>query len=97
MQTASGSRELHFFRCRQPYWSCTAAEVAAWARLTFKKEVDPSIPDEHIHLAKACLLVALEEEASHLVGSMHPELQELVQGKRNLRQARLPTPISVLG
>lgn len=62
-----------------------AAEVAEWAKRTFRAEVAAHVPDEHIHLAKACLLLALEEEAAQLVGDLHPELREIVLAKPNLR------------
>eukprot|EP00195_Chlamydomonas_chlamydogama_P011848 CAMPEP_0202910754 /NCGR_PEP_ID=MMETSP1392-20130828/52946_1 /ASSEMBLY_ACC=CAM_ASM_000868 /TAXON_ID=225041 /ORGANISM="Chlamydomonas chlamydogama, Strain SAG 11-48b" /LENGTH=52 /DNA_ID=CAMNT_0049600969 /DNA_START=205 /DNA_END=360 /DNA_ORIENTATION=- len=43
-----------------------------WARDEFKREVSPERPDASIHLARACLLIALEEEACL---ELHPELE----------------------
>ena len=35
-----------------------------YARTQFQAEVDPQRPDAHVNLAKACMLIALEEEAA---------------------------------
>lgn len=42
----------------------SAAEVRCFAREQFRSEVDHRRPDAHLNLAKACMLIALEEEAA---------------------------------
>ena len=40
------------------------AQVLDWAQQEFRREVAWSKADAQVHLAKACLLIALEEEAA---------------------------------
>ncbi|EFJ46581.1 hypothetical protein VOLCADRAFT_93041 [Volvox carteri f. nagariensis] len=53
-------------------------QVLSWCRNEFRRCVDPDLPDSAVHLAKCCLLVALEEEAARSGEAPHPELAELV-------------------
>ena len=58
---ASGCRELHN-HCPVNKSPVGCTQVADWARLQFYGEVSKG--DAHITLAKACMLIALEEEAA---------------------------------
>lgn len=51
-------------------------QVVGWAKQEFQKEVGSHKPDAAINLARACLLVALEEEAAIEV---HPELEATIR------------------
>ncbi|KAL3162279.1 hypothetical protein ABBQ32_009970 [Trebouxia sp. C0010 RCD-2024] len=42
----------------------SASEVRRYARQQFQAEVDPGRPDAQVNLAKACMLISLEEEAA---------------------------------
>lgn len=46
-------------------------QVLQWAKQQFELETHSSKPDHTINLAKACLLIALEEEAAIMLHS-HP-------------------------
>ncbi|DBB00582.1 TPA: hypothetical protein ACH3X3_002277 [Trebouxia sp. C0006] len=43
---------------------CRSLRLKCFAREQFRGEVDPRRPDAHLNLGKACMLVALEEEAA---------------------------------
>ncbi|DBA77701.1 TPA: hypothetical protein ACH3X2_008400 [Trebouxia sp. C0005] len=43
---------------------CRSLRLKCFAREQFRSEVDHRRPDAHLHLAKACMLIALEEEAA---------------------------------
>jgi hypothetical protein len=47
-------------------------QVAEYASSEFKREVAWTKPEHHVHLAKACLLIALEEEAARELNKDSP-------------------------
>lgn len=59
-------------------------EVQAWASQQFQEQTRR--PDAHIHLAKASLLLALEEESCV---DIHPEVRELLLTMSDLRWAEV--------
>ena len=57
--------------------SCYFLQVVGWSRKQFCREISLDRRDESIYLGKACLLIALEEEAAI---EMHPELESELRG-----------------
>ncbi|KAF5841056.1 hypothetical protein DUNSADRAFT_14614 [Dunaliella salina] len=57
-------------------------QVMEWACKEFQREVDIAKPDENISIAKALMLLALEEEAALEV---HPEMMEVLQSLPGLK------------
>lgn len=51
-----------------------ARQLVDWARQKFYQEA--SKPDERLTLAKACMLIALEEEAAAAVGEDHLDIRQ---------------------
>ncbi len=60
-------------------------QVVSWAREAFRRCVVPSLADRHVPLGRACMLVALEEEAARQGDSLHPELRDLVMAMTQLK------------
>lgn len=60
-------------------------QVSGWASSQFGSLVSREKPDHQINIAKACLLLALEEEAEFEV---HPEMEATVRACTELRQGR---------
>lgn len=59
-------------------------QVSGWASSQFGSLVSREKPDHQINIAKACLLLALEEEAEFEV---HPEMEATVRRARNSGKA----------
>ncbi|GIL57243.1 hypothetical protein Vafri_12501 [Volvox africanus] len=88
-------------RCQPSLVSCGAAtgrmgndmprdwtQVVSWSRSEFRRCVSPELPDSAVHLAKCCLLVALEEEAARSEEAPHPELAELMRASSSSLRPR---------
>ncbi|GLI67606.1 hypothetical protein VaNZ11_011851 [Volvox africanus] len=63
-------------------------QVVSWSRSEFRRCVSPELPDSAVHLAKCCLLVALEEEAARSEEAPHPELEELMRARSSSLRPR---------
>ena len=71
---------------------CSLLGSRRFAREQFESEVDQGCPDSQISLAKACLLVALEEEAAVEADLLQQKVKQLTPLHKSQQPSTQPQP-----